>query len=274
MIRECDRDASRMRYYDLSRNWTRKIMPHLGDGELNEILVRDFNRFTHGRWGQRFGPGEFPRDYETCDWDIGHPGRPPRYWAYVKHAACHWLVNFNLRLAGLAEPRRPWRILTSERHSTVWDGDRTLFDLNFSAFGISPQECFESARVRELPVGKYRRCGLAEHWREEQERLARESNHRSATSPAGSRRGSASPGPRGRPGNPPRPTANAGRYRRPKKVARQPSDRDHAKSNLVAKGSPADGLRRDFSRIGVGTDPDGAGDDRGVMPRISRRRSR
>jgi hypothetical protein len=179
-----------MRYYDLSRNWTRKIMPHLGEKKLNEILVRDFNKFTYGRWQQRFGRGEFPRDYETCDWDIGYRGRRPRYWAYVKQAACHWLVNFNLRLAELAEPRRSWRILTSDRHSTVWDGDRTLFDLNYSAFRIPPQECFEAAHVRELPVGKYRRCGLAEHCRVEQERLAREAILRAATNPASS-------GPRG-----------------------------------------------------------------------------
>jgi hypothetical protein len=137
MIR--DRDGSAMRYYDLSRNWTKKIMPHLGDKKLNDILVRDFNKFTSGRWQQRFGRGEFPRDYETCDWDIGYPGPRPRYWAYVKATACHWLVNFNLRLAELAEPRRSWRILTSDSHSTVWAGDWTLFDLNYSAFRV-PRE--------------------------------------------------------------------------------------------------------------------------------------
>ena len=180
-------------------------MPHLGDRKLNEILVRDFDRYTFGLWGRHFGPGEFPRDYESCDWEIWHRGRPARYFSFVKHAACHWLVNFNLRLAGLAEPRRPWRILTSDRHSTVWDGERTLLELNFKAFGVPPQECYELANVRELPVGKYRRCGLAEHWRDEQERLAREEDPR----PARSRPRGISAGARGRTGDSPRPPANA-----------------------------------------------------------------
>ena len=35
-------------YYDPVRNW-RKIKPHLGDRELNDILVRDFNKYTFGR---------------------------------------------------------------------------------------------------------------------------------------------------------------------------------------------------------------------------------
>ena len=40
----------------------------------------------------------------------------------MKHAACHWLVNFALELAQLVEPDRKWRIITSDKHSTVWDG--------------------------------------------------------------------------------------------------------------------------------------------------------
>src|SRR4051794_24419880 len=63
------RKAARPRglhYYDLQRNWRRKVKPHLGDRELNAILVRDFNKFTTGRWGKPFRPGQFPRDFESC----------------------------------------------------------------------------------------------------------------------------------------------------------------------------------------------------------------
>ena len=45
-----------MRYYDLQRHWTKRIEPHLGDKKLNAILVRDFNKFTFGRWEKRFTP--------------------------------------------------------------------------------------------------------------------------------------------------------------------------------------------------------------------------
>jgi hypothetical protein len=34
-----------MKYYDLRKNW-RRVKPHLADKELNDILVRDFNKFT------------------------------------------------------------------------------------------------------------------------------------------------------------------------------------------------------------------------------------
>jgi hypothetical protein len=37
-------------YYDLRKKW-RKVKPHLGDPELNNVLVRDMNKFTQGRRG-------------------------------------------------------------------------------------------------------------------------------------------------------------------------------------------------------------------------------
>jgi hypothetical protein len=93
---------------------------------------------------------------------------------YTCYSACHWLVNFNLRLASLAEPQRPWRILTSDRHSTVWDGALTLFDLNFRAFGVPPEECFLLANQRQLPIGRYRRVSFAPYWEDGlRERAAR-----------------------------------------------------------------------------------------------------
>jgi hypothetical protein len=153
-----------IRYYDLARHWTRRIIPHLGDKELNAILVRDFNRFTFGRWREPFLPGMLPEQFESCDWRWDHRGPCPRYWAYVKHAACHWICNFSLRLAGLVEPQRHWRIITSQDHSTVWDGKRTLFDINFQAMGISAEECFEAANKRELKVGRYLRTYFAVHY--------------------------------------------------------------------------------------------------------------
>jgi hypothetical protein len=149
-----------MRYYDLKKNW-RRVKPHLEDKKLTNILIRDFNKFTTGRWGTPFVHGDLPSDFESCDWDIGHRGRRPAFWRYVKHAACHWLVNFSLRLAMLVEPEKPWRIITSEKHSTVWDGGDTVFDFNFQAFGIDPNECFEAAFEKELKPGKYLRVGLS-----------------------------------------------------------------------------------------------------------------
>lgn len=134
-----------MRYYDLKRHWAKRIVPHLDNKELNDILVTDFDKFTCGRWLLEFKPGGFPDEYESCDWRLKHKAPYPRFWRYVKHSACHWIVNFTLKLAMLVEPNRNWRIISSDAHSTVWDGDKTLFDFNFQALGISPQECYDSA---------------------------------------------------------------------------------------------------------------------------------
>jgi hypothetical protein len=137
---------SNIRYYDPVRNW-HKIKPHLENPELNDILVTEFNKYTFGRWGMTFTHGKFPYEYESSDWRLGsgHRGRTPTFWRYVKHGACHWLVIFNLKLAQLVEPKRAWRIITSEKHSTVWDGADTLFDFNFLALKVPPEEAFELA---------------------------------------------------------------------------------------------------------------------------------
>ena len=152
-----------MKYYDLKKNWHR-VKPHLGDKQFNDILVRDFNKFTSGRWNKTFTYGDLPYEFESCDWDCDHRGRRPAFWQYVKHAACHWLVNSSLCLAMLVQPKKRWRIITSEDHSTVWDGNDTLFDFNFQAFGVEPNECFDLAFERELKPGKYTRVYFAEHF--------------------------------------------------------------------------------------------------------------
>lgn len=154
-----------MRYYDIQRNW-RRIRPHLANPKVAEALVRDFNKFTFGRWKQKFLPGMVPAEFESCDWRFGRRGRHPAYWDYVKHSACHWLVNFNLELAQASLPDRVWRILTSDKHSTVWDGDVTVFDLNFMALQVSPRDCVKMAGSNgwELHPGQHLDVHLADHY--------------------------------------------------------------------------------------------------------------
>ena len=154
-----------MKFYPVIKNWSRKICPHLDNPTLQKVLVSDFNKYTTGRWGKRFRIGQYPADFESCDWRWGVRGRPPRYFQYVKHGACHWLINFNLTLAQLAEPKKEWRIVTSLIHSTVWDGEHTLFDLNgLALFKGGAPECFVLAALapggRELALGELDEVGL------------------------------------------------------------------------------------------------------------------
>jgi hypothetical protein len=55
-------------------------------------------------------------------------------------------------------PNREWHILTSDGHSTVRDGEWTLFDLKFQAMKIPPADCFQPANGKLLEVG------YAEHY--------------------------------------------------------------------------------------------------------------
>lgn len=152
-----------MKYYNVGKYWTKRIEPHVHDPEVRKVLNEDFHKFTMGKWNKPYDTSKTPSHYESCDWQCDHRGKWPRYWKYVKHAACHWVVNFNLELAKRASPRREWRIVTSQKHSTVWDGKETLFDMNFLALGIDPDEAFKLANKRQLKPGKHRRVYFAEH---------------------------------------------------------------------------------------------------------------
>lgn len=75
-------------------------------------------------------------------------------------------MNFNLRLAQLVEPDRPWRIVTSEKHSTVWDGKQTLFDFKFLALGIASNKCIALANRKQLRTGQELKVCRARHFSE------------------------------------------------------------------------------------------------------------
>ncbi len=151
-----------MQYYPIVRKW-KKIKPFTETKELQDILVRDFNLYTMGRWGTPFTHGMLPEEIESCDWRFEVRGKHPEYWKFIKHGACHWVVNFCLCLAQKIEPKKQWRIVTSELHSTVWDGEETIFDINFLGMGISIDETVEMAfkKNKILPVGKELRIWLA-----------------------------------------------------------------------------------------------------------------
>jgi hypothetical protein len=126
---------SRLRFYDLSRHWTKRVEPHLDDPRLNEYLNHDFALYVE-RWMRRFfRPGQFPREFERFERHnhLPYQRREPRYWRYVKWSSCHYMANFQLRLAMLAEPDRPWRIITNSYHTTVWDGENTTFEFTYLA---------------------------------------------------------------------------------------------------------------------------------------------
>ena len=164
-----------MKYFDLKQYWKR-VKLCIQDAEAQRVLVHDMHKY---RWGcnrkSRFTAGMTPMEADSSDWlcewicENGYR-QYPAYFNYCCHGACFWLVNFNLRVASLVLPDKPWHIVESLEHATVWDGDRLLFEFNYQAFGIPASKCFETAYAKErcgsvLPVGKYRKVYCAEHWR-------------------------------------------------------------------------------------------------------------
>ena len=160
--------AGREKYYDLQRHWTRKIVPHLKDKALNGILVRDFNKFTMGRWNRPFVQGNWPEEFDATDWRGGRRDPRPRYFRYANYLCSHWLVNFQLRLAELAEPNKGWRIVTSEMWSTVWNGQETLFEFTLQATGESAdwarKMATDAGGSRVLPIGQQLELRSARHY--------------------------------------------------------------------------------------------------------------
>lgn len=125
--------------------------------EYMEQRASDFKyKYTPRRY-------EVPADCDSCDWRCEHRGRQPAFWNYACHSACHWLVDMCLYVAITAYPETPWRIVSSRKHSTVWNGDTLnpmLFDVNFLAIGVSAKEAWSLAvKGRVLKPGSVLR-----HW--------------------------------------------------------------------------------------------------------------
>lgn len=97
----------------------------------------------------------YPADCDSCDWRFDREtnlSRRPAYWDYVCHGASHDLVDLNLFVAKNAYPDVPWQILSSDSHSTVWNGSSTnpvLFDANFLALGVDPTKALKMALGRK-----------------------------------------------------------------------------------------------------------------------------
>ncbi len=160
------------KFVDIQKHW-RKLGPLFRSEEARKIWAPCMLEFAldraaeHGFTFDKSRPRPLPSSYDSCDWrccpDVPRRGPSPAFWDYACHSACHWVVDLCLFVAKRAYPQQPWRILYSNalksNHSTVWNGDLKnplLFDVNFSAIGVSPKEALQLAWPgSELSVGEY-----------------------------------------------------------------------------------------------------------------------
>lgn len=138
-------------YVNIQGNW-RKFGPLFKSKDARSIWVPNMTEYMNQRTNGRFeyDPKRYPLPccFDSCDWRYHDQpqGRPPKFWDYVCHSACHWLADLCLYVAMSSAPSFPWRIITSCKHTSVWNGSLEypmLFDANFLALKVNPEEAWE-----------------------------------------------------------------------------------------------------------------------------------
>ncbi len=147
-------DPAQLIYYPIQKRW-KKLGPIFRSEEMTELAHSVMEIYAQHRartYGFQHKPKEFsssitPSDYDGCDWRLntGRHGRQPDFWKYVCHGACHWTGPINIMAAMKAEPKKSWKLITSDRHTTVWDGEHTLFDPSYLAMRIPVADAWEYA---------------------------------------------------------------------------------------------------------------------------------
>ena len=155
-------------YYPIQRKW-RQLRPLFESAPVMELMHSEMECYASARaedYGYAHKPTPFhsglrPADYDSCDWrwNSGRRGPQPGYWAWTCPGACHWLASPLLLVISMLEPDRPWQIATSDKHSSVVDLERQLlFETNFQALDITPQECWKKAvdwhNTQLIPLGE------------------------------------------------------------------------------------------------------------------------
>lgn len=141
-------------YFPIQQRW-RKLKPiFASSAHIWRPNMEDFRQQKADTHGFKYTPDSrdtLPRDHDSCDWRWcreGQRGRHPAFWDYVCHSACHWVADMCLYVAQIADPKTPWRVVSSQKHSTVWNGDMerpVLFDTNFLALGVSAPDALRLA---------------------------------------------------------------------------------------------------------------------------------
>lgn len=156
-------NSKRVIYYDIQHAW-KKLKPFFESPKATDIWKRNMADFYNLRKEELVKAGhtrkrsewklrlDSPSQMDSSDWryDGRRRGPHPAYWDYVCYRACHWVADLGLYVATYALPKiGDWMIVTnSKNHSTVWNGSEKcpiLFDINFSAIGISPSEAWTLA---------------------------------------------------------------------------------------------------------------------------------
>jgi hypothetical protein len=145
----------KMKHYGIQKNW-KKLKPFFNTDDVQKQIVKELISSQYSNcmdYGLDFKlkNTDFqnwkPCQFESSDWlyNLGRRGRRPDYFKFVKSMWCHWSVNVSMVALKEADPKTPWRIVVSDEHSTIWDGESTLFDILFEAKELDASEAWSLA---------------------------------------------------------------------------------------------------------------------------------
>ena len=145
------------RHFDIGRNW-KKLAPYAETKEARRRLDRDLRIYSAVRareadehykklghknysssWNQ-YTEGTMPNGLDTRCQSMS--ARPKKYEDYILGGGCHWIVNWSLCILEHALPKKEWRIVSSDLHSAVWDGNKTFFDITYFPRGLSIDDTY------------------------------------------------------------------------------------------------------------------------------------
>ena len=97
----------------------------------------------------------YPVDYDSSDWRCDVEDAP-WWYTYVCLGNCHAMARLSLIVMKQVEPEVDWQIVSSDEHSTCWDGGHRIFDMNYMA--ITDYSAFKTFTVAGgmLPVSEER----------------------------------------------------------------------------------------------------------------------
>lgn len=144
-----------LKHYNLSRNW-HKFSPEAP--VARQRLDRDLRIYAHHRaleaedhyrklgyknYSSSIGyeVGTMPAELDSRCYAI-KAGRPKGYADYILGGGCHWVCNWLLSCIEQVEPNKPWRIVTSDLHTCLWDGNRVLLDITYQGLDLSIEDSY------------------------------------------------------------------------------------------------------------------------------------
>lgn len=148
-----------IRFYDIGTQWN-KLRPIFRAPETRDVWFYEMCLWYHypmcsesllETFDTIHQDKRYPRCFTDCEWRKAQ-GEEPEWFNWACENACHYLVSLNLFVAQTIAPKRKWRIVSSDLHSTVWDGETTLFDINAYCFKEDIVETWELATAENTQL--------------------------------------------------------------------------------------------------------------------------